>query len=51
MSKRYARFLTAVLGLFLGGRMVWQLLLTGRAPGPGPATRMPACPPIVCPNP
>lgn len=31
MSKRYARFLTAVFCLFLGGLMVWQLLLPDRA--------------------
>lgn len=30
MSKRYARFLTAVFCLFLGGLMVWQLLLPDR---------------------
>lgn len=31
MSKRYARFLTAVFCLFLGGLMVWQFLLPDRA--------------------
>ena len=31
MSKRYARFLTAVFCLFLGGLMVWQLVLPDRA--------------------
>ena len=30
MSKRYARFLTAVFCLFLGGLMVWQMLLPDR---------------------
>ena len=30
MSKRYARFLTAVFCLFLGGLMVWQFLLPDR---------------------
>ena len=30
MSKRYARFLTAVFCLFLGGLMVWQILLPDR---------------------
>ena len=31
MSKKYARFLTALFCLFLGGLMVWQFLLPDRA--------------------